>query len=349
MERDPPMLPPVRDGEEQGPTARTRTGWWWLVLVLVLVPLQSALALQIPSQPSGRVTDLPGLLPPAYRQDLDDRLARFERETTHQVAVLIVQSLEGESLEEVSHRVFNTWKLGQAGVGNGILVLIAVADRKIRLEVGYGLEGALPDGLAGAIIRESLAPRFRQEDYYDGLVAGLERIFTATRGADFAAARVRRTLGLTQAVGVPLAWALVVGLGILGAIHYLARRFPGRLFWISFVSAGVTLLAGTLGLQVMTRDALEWWAWLGLGFGICQMVLTGQYACPRCNGWLDKRSDWRGWEFLCPACGFKRIDAFDPRPAWRSASESDGSSWCGGGGWFGGGGGSGGGGASGGW
>jgi uncharacterized protein len=140
--------------------------------------------------------------------------------------------------------------------------------------------------------------------------------------------------------------------------HFLAQRFLGRVFWIGFAVAGVALLAGTLGLEAMPRRALEWWAWLGLGFGILQLVLTGRYACPRCGGWMEKRPDWRGWEFLCPKCGFKRVEAFDARPAWQSATGGGDSGWCGGGGWFGGGGGggfsggggsSGGGGASGGW
>ncbi len=129
-----------------------------------------------------RVTDLAGILTAEQINALEYKLARFEDETTNQIAVLIIPSLEGEDLEDFSIRVVEKNKLGQAGKDNGVLFLIAVQDRKMRLEVGYGLEGALPDAVCDQILRNIVRPKFRQGDYYGGIDAGIDAIISATKG-----------------------------------------------------------------------------------------------------------------------------------------------------------------------
>ena len=152
-------------------------------LALLLVPtiFRFALALEVPAL-RGRVNDYAGLLPSNKAQELEGRLAQFEQETGHQIAVLTVASLEGDALEDFSIRVAENWKIGQKGFDNGAILVIAQKDRKLRIEVGYGLEGVLPDAIASRIIREVIVPRFRANNYSGGIEAGVDAILKAARG-----------------------------------------------------------------------------------------------------------------------------------------------------------------------
>ena len=126
-------------------------------------------------------TDLTGTLTPEQLAELESLLASFDRSTSTQVVVLVVPTLNGDDLEEYSLRVAETNRIGKKGRDNGALLLVALNDRKVRIEVGYGLEGALPDALAGQIIRREIAPHFRERDYYGGIRAGVEAIMAATK------------------------------------------------------------------------------------------------------------------------------------------------------------------------
>ncbi len=151
----------------------------WVILILLA---SVASALEVPERPSGRVTDFTRTLSPAEIANLDQKLSAFERETTNQVAVLLIPSPGGDSLEDYSIRLAEKWKIGQKGRNNGVILLIVKNDHKLRIEVGYGLEGALPDSLAGAIIRGEIAPRFRNGQFYQGIDAGLTAIMAAVKG-----------------------------------------------------------------------------------------------------------------------------------------------------------------------
>lgn len=152
-----------------------------IVLLFLFLGLSITLfALDVPPLHS-RVTDLAGILSPSERQHIEERLYLFETQTSNQIAVLIIPTLEGEALEDYSIRVTDKWKLGDQTKENGVLLLIVVNDRKIRIEVGYGLEGALTDLIASQIIRNDIAPYFRQGNYYAGIAAGLNGIMQATR------------------------------------------------------------------------------------------------------------------------------------------------------------------------
>lgn len=168
----------------------------WCLSLLLCVIIAQSWALEIPEKPAGWVTDLTGTLSREEIMTLNRKLAAFERETTNQIAVLLISSLKGENLEDFSIRLAEKWKVGQKGKNNGVILLIVKDDRKIRLEVGYGLEGALPDALAGAIIRQEIAPRFRAGQFYQGIEAGLTAIMSATKGEYKAkTATKRRTTG----------------------------------------------------------------------------------------------------------------------------------------------------------
>src|SRR3989338_10513453 len=160
---------------------RSRFAYLSLALISILAPLSLASALEVPPL-RGRLNDLAGLLPAERARALEERLARFERETGHQVALLTIPSLQGEDIEGFSIRVAENWKIGKKGFDNGVILLIARDDRKLRIEVGYGLEGVLPDALASRIIREVVVPRFRASDYAGGIEAGVEAIQKTVRG-----------------------------------------------------------------------------------------------------------------------------------------------------------------------
>jgi uncharacterized protein len=332
----------------------------FLALLLLLLAGASKVqaAVPVPPRPEARVTDLTGTLSRGERERLEAKLAAFERETTHQVAVLIVPSLEGEPIESLGHRIAATWKLGQAGKDNGVLLLIAKSDRRLRIEVGYGLEGVLPDGKAGAIIREVIAPRFRRGEFAGGIDAGVEAIMAVTRGAVVpeAGRSPRTSRGPWSAL--PL---LVAAAALALAFSYpLLRRLPDTLFWAGNGLGGAALAGFPLA------DPAFWWSSL---LGLIGVVLgtvgsagiAEKHRCPDGPHWLDitRKPTRRGTELVaydCPVCGYQRVDRVAQAvgnggwfmgPGWTS-----GGGWSGGGdfgGFSGGGGDFGGGGASGSW
>ena len=121
-------------------------------------------ALEVPPL-RGRINDYAALLSPDKTRELETRLAQFEKETGHQIALLTIPTLEGDSIEDFSIRVAESWKVGQKGFDNGAILIVAAKDRRLRIEVGYGLEGVLPDAIASRIIREVIVPEFRTENY----------------------------------------------------------------------------------------------------------------------------------------------------------------------------------------
>lgn len=127
-------------------------------------------------KPAGRVNDFAELLGAPARAALEQRLQDVETKTSSEIAVATVKSLDGMSVEEYANRLFKEWGVGQAKTDNGVLILVAPNEREMRIEVGYGLEGVLPDGLAGEIRDEHFLPRFRDDDYAGGITAGVNRI-----------------------------------------------------------------------------------------------------------------------------------------------------------------------------
>lgn len=130
----------------------------------------------IPAQPPQYVVDLAGVLTAESRARLNARLKDLEAATTAQVVVLTLNSLEGATIEEFSHQTAVKWGIGQKGKDNGVLLTVAVKDRKYRIEVGYGLESVLPDSLVGSLGREDLVPNFRKGDFAAGIVAVVTKL-----------------------------------------------------------------------------------------------------------------------------------------------------------------------------
>jgi uncharacterized protein len=131
---------------------------------------------------TGRVNDYAGILSKGAEAQLERELKAHEDSTTNQIVVLTVTSLEDENLEEVANQVFNAWGLGQRGKDNGVLLLVAVNDRKLRIEVGKGLEGVLTDAHCGRIIRNEITPSFKYKEYETGIADGVAAIRGALYG-----------------------------------------------------------------------------------------------------------------------------------------------------------------------
>ncbi len=128
------------------------------------------------------ITDETSTLSRGEIKSIEQMLDDFERESSTQIVVLMISSLEGQSLEEYSYRVAEKNKIGKKGKNNGVFLLIAKEDHKIRIEVGYGLEGVLTDALSSQIIRNIIVPRFREGKYFDGIKNGIEAIVAVTKG-----------------------------------------------------------------------------------------------------------------------------------------------------------------------
>jgi uncharacterized protein len=151
-------------------------------LLVTLLAVPSAAALRIPPPPDRRVNDYAGALTPADRDRLEQKLIAREAGSRNQVVVAIFRSLEGESLEGYSIRLAQAWRIGQKGLDNGVIFLVFLDDRKMRIEVGYGLEGSLTDAVSSSILRDVVAPRFREGRTADGIAAGLDAIDRAIAG-----------------------------------------------------------------------------------------------------------------------------------------------------------------------
>ena len=143
--------------------------------------LPLAHALEVPPL-TGRVNDTAHVLRPGSVHLLEQTLQNLEQHESTQIVVLTIPSLEGESLEQYCLKVAETWKIGQKGSDNGAVLLVAVKDHKIRIEVGYGLEGRLTDLVSGRIIRETMVPAFRQGNYDQGVIDGVGAMIAAVKG-----------------------------------------------------------------------------------------------------------------------------------------------------------------------
>lgn len=203
----------------------------------------------------GRVNDYAGMLSPETARNIEQQLAGNEQETTNQVVLLTVPSLEGETIEGLAIKVGDSWKIGQKGKDNGVLLLLAKKERKIRIEVGPGLQGVLPDITAGQIIRNIIAPQLRSGNTDRGISDGLAAIISATKGEFKATAADRSKKGkggsfnsLMTALGVAFIAVLFTAM-ISGKLSTITGAIALPMVVDSSIGAshGVLLFLGLLG------------------------------------------------------------------------------------------------------
>ena len=220
-------------------------------------------------KPAGAVNDFADILTDMQERALTDLVQSVEDATTTEIAVASVTALDGMTVEEYANRLFAAWGIGQRGKDNGVLILVAPREREMRIEVGYGLEEILPDGLAGQIVQETFIPRFRSGEYGLGIVEGTNRVAAILRRnqpltPDQRAAVDRMASASTS--DLPIEWVLVPFFGLFVAIGFgmggsgLGARALGPIFF-GMVFGGVPwllsfLLMNATGAGVLSAIAL---------------------------------------------------------------------------------------------
>jgi uncharacterized protein len=198
-----------------------------------------------------RVTDLTGTLSPAQQSRLEQVLMEFEARKGSQIAVLIIPTTQPEAIEQYAMRVAETWKLGRKGVDDGVLLLVAKEDRALRIEVGYGLEGVIPDAVAKRVISEIIIPYFKQNDYFGGIEAGVSRLIRLIDGEPLPPPVEKDVSWSGFEDFLPLGFLLVlVGAGLFRMIFgrllgaSIVGGLVGILFWLIVGSLLGALIAG---------------------------------------------------------------------------------------------------------
>lgn len=171
------MIPLARSQLPKGTASQVGRGGRALMVALLVVLSSFGLAWALTFPPlTGRVVDAAGILDPAVRAQLEGLLAAQEAKATDQFVVATVPSLEGTSIEDYGNQLFRVWQIGQAKKNNGVLLLVAPSERKVRIEVGYGLEGILTDAVASTIIRNAIVPAFKTGDMAGGVLKGAQAV-----------------------------------------------------------------------------------------------------------------------------------------------------------------------------
>jgi len=207
------------------------------ISLLCCVPI-AAHGLEVPRL-QGYVNDYAGMISPSAKSKIEEGLKAFEQSDSTQVVVLTIPSLEGENIEEFSIKVAEAWKIGQQQKDNGILLIVSKQDRKIRVEVGRGLEGRLTDLMAGRIIDQVIKPRFKQGDFDGGFITGASALMDATRGEFKAEQRPaqRRQKGFPPLLSfLPFFGIFVL---ILGSLSRILGGIAGAIGLLSLVFLSV--------------------------------------------------------------------------------------------------------------
>ena len=196
----------------------------WMVVLALLFGAAAQAEVAVPAL-TQRVTDLTGTLDAQQKQALETRLARFEADRGAQIAVLLVPSTQPEAIEQFGIRVADAWKLGRKGVDDGALLLVAKDDHAVRIEVGYGLEGALNDATAHRIIDEIIVPHFRRGEFYPGIDAGMEAIIKVVQGEPLPPPPKRTAAGANYNIET----LLFIAFGVVAVLGSMLRALLGRL------------------------------------------------------------------------------------------------------------------------
>lgn len=218
-----------------------------LFCLISLAPAESAAEAPVPTLTT-RITDVTKTLDASTQKSLEQKLADLERLKGAQIAVLVVPTTSGESIESYATRAFDQWKLGRKNVDDGILFVIAKNDHHMRIEVGYGLEGAVPDILAGRIMREQVTPLFKRGDFVGGITAGVGSLIKLVNGESLPEPAVSTQTsddgGGSFGMLLPLAFMAFVLPAMWAALAV------GLFAYFTFHSIGLALLGAILALII---------------------------------------------------------------------------------------------------
>ncbi len=241
-------------------------------------PVQAQSLQPVPPLAS-RVTDLAGTLTAADRASLEEKLAAFEARKGAQIAVLVVPTTQPEAIEQYSIRVVDAWKLGREKPDDGALLLVAMQDRALRIEVGRGLEGALTDLVSNRIIDETITPRFREGDFAGGISAGVDRMIAVVDGEPLPEPEAHWSEGPQRIAGI---LPLLFGIVIVGSA--VLRSLFGRAFG-ALATGGV---AG--GVAWFVTQLLG----MSIGVGVAALVLSLMLGLGNGGRW-SSRPGHGGW------------------------------------------------------
>ncbi|WP_061235119.1 TPM domain-containing protein [Leptospira weilii] len=304
-----------------------------------------------------QITDTTSTLTNAQKSSLTDTLIAFEKRKGSQIAVLIVGSTGDWAIEEYAVKVFETWKLGRKGIDDGILIVVAIQDHKTRIEVGYGLEGTIPDAIAKRIIEEFMIPRFREGNYFQGISDGIDKLILKIDGEELSKTGASTSLSDIN-VDSPITEEDLRTVeqkddsdkDILDKyIVFLAGLFFA-IFAISIIIAvfigsgifGIIVLTGLVFFMVILSESTI----LGIGFLILWILFFSMLAYYLREKIMRPRSFWDYILFGRPHTRNSSSSrnggiSLDSSSSWSSSSSSSGNSWSGDGGSSGGGGASG--------
>lgn len=247
-----------------------------------------------------RVTDLTRTLSTGEIAALEQKLAAFEQRKGSQIAVLLVPTTQPEPLAAYAIRVADRWKLGRRGVDDGVLLIVAKSDREVRIEVGRGLEGVLPDAGAKRIVSDDIVPRFKQGDFAGGLNAGVDRIIKVVEGEALPAPRAaNRGASSEFDLGGALMWGAMLVLFVGGVLRRLFGRFMGSALtggiagWAAF-ALGAGVAGGAILGAVVFVLSLIGLASLGRGGGFGGWSNGGGWGSGGGGGWGGGGGDFGG-------------------------------------------------------
>lgn len=228
-----------------------------LIIVVIIAVYFTAVALEVPYL-SGHINDEAHLLSAETVSQLESLLTAYEDSTGNQIALLTISTLDGESLEEFSLRVAETWKLGQKGVDNGALLLIAKDDRKLRIEVGYGLEASLTDAMTSFIIDGVITPRFKQGDFETGIREGLQSMIDVADGT-----LSEGDITYDSGDEFPMVMFFVVWFSIVGIFTLMGITMEGCMGWTMFAFLIPFYLAPAFIASEETHSPIGWFIFIG--------------------------------------------------------------------------------------
>jgi uncharacterized protein len=257
---------------------RTAAALFPVLAALIVLAAPAARGQVAVPQLAARVTDLTGTLSGEAVNRIEAKLAAFEAKKGSQIAVLIVPTTQPEEIEQYGIRVGDQWKLGRKGVEDGAILLVAKNDRRVRIEVGHGLEGALPDAIANRIITEAITPRFKVGDYDGGVEAGVDRIVAVVNGEPLPEPD-KKWEGHGSGLGNALPLLFVVVFVAAGVLRSLFGRLFGSL--------------ATGGLAGVIAWVLSHVLPLGVGAGVLGFLFAMLLGSSR--GWTAGGGGWGGF------------------------------------------------------